>query len=150
MTHFHPKRLTPPAPVGSLLKRDGDSPQPCALKAEKKDDPTHLALVRRLPCLYCGLEPSEAAHVKFSDARSGHFNKLGRRPRDSETVPLCAEDHRLARHAQHQGNERAFWEALGIDPYCVAQRLSQKSGDYPAMLMVVQVAIAERTKVPRG
>ncbi len=108
MTRNHPKRLTPPAAPGSLLKsitvaaprreraepRGGDHP----------DQPDYRTSLHRLPCLYCGMEPSEAAHVRFASAAFGKASGLQKKPHDKYCVPLCAEDHRLARHAQHNRN----------------------------------------------
>ena len=141
---IRPRRLIPPSPPGALLKRIGaaDSPQP---PRNRKEDADYLALVRQLPCLYCGVEPAgEAAHCNFSSAEFGRVNALGRRPHDKFAVPLCRDDHLNARHAQHKGSEEAFWIGLGISPYLVATRLYAQRGDLVAMRAVILVAIAER------
>lgn len=73
MIPSHPKRLTPPAPIGSMLKRF-DAPE-ARLKRQQEaaHDPAYLGMIRELPCLYCGIEPcGEAAHVKMA---SGAFGK---------------------------------------------------------------------------
>lgn len=146
MTRSHPKRLQPPAPPGALLKRASDQPQRKRF-GSNKDEPDYLALVRRLPCLYCGVEPcGEAAHVNFSSAEFGRVNALGKRPHDKFSLPLCRDDHQNARHAQHKGNEQAFWDGLGISAYLVASQLYAQRGDFVAMHAVVIRAIAERSK----
>lgn len=55
MTRPHPQRIIAPAPVGSLLKRIEQAPRP--RKDLDHTDAAHLALVRQLPCLKCGVEP---------------------------------------------------------------------------------------------
>ncbi len=146
MTIQRPQRITPPAPVGSMLKRPSALPQR-SRSSTAREDHDHLALVRQLPCLYCGVEPcGEAAHVKFNCAAFGKANKLGRRPHDCDSVPLCRDDHQNARHAQHKGSEEAFWNALGISPYLVAKQLYAQRGDLVAMRAVIFLAIAERSR----
>lgn len=147
MTLPRPRRCSPPAPPGALLKRFAEVPQRPRMKAEDTGD--HLdyqALIRRLPCLYCGLEASEAAHVRFASAAFGKASGLGKKPHDKFLVPLCPDDHRLARHAQHNRNEEAFWIGIGINPLLVAQQLWAQRHDFVAMYHVAVKAIAERSK----
>ena len=120
---IRPRRLTPPAPIGSMLK--SSSAERTAPRKDASDsDAAYLARVRLLPCLYCGVEPcGEAAHVKFSSSAFGKANSFGKRPHDRDALPLCRDDHQNARHAQHRGSEEAFWQGLGISPYLVASRL---------------------------
>lgn len=148
MTLIRPQRISRPEPPGSLLKRITVGTAPRRDGAEPKGgDPAHLAEVRQMPCLYCGVEPcGEAAHVKYSCAAFGMKNMLGKRVEDSRALPLCRDDHLNARHAQHRGSEEAFWAALGINPYVVTTRLYAQRGDLVAMRAVVLVAIAERSK----
>lgn len=147
MTRSHPKRLTPPAPVGSMLKTFERPAAVRSVRHEGERDADYLAMVRDLPCLYCGVEPcGEAAHVKFSCSAFGKKNKLGKKPDDRDALPLCRDDHQNARHAQHKGNEEAFWIALGIRPYAVTEKLYAQRGDLVAMRAVVMTAIAERSK----
>lgn len=148
-----PQRIIPLAPIGSLLKRSAAQlPNRASAFAEQRKggDPDYLAKVRLLPCLKCGMEPSEAAHVKYSCAALGKTNKLGKRPDDCDTVPLCASCHREARDAQHQGNERAFWERLNLNPYLIARDLYAQRADFTAMHFVVVKAIVERSKPEAG
>lgn len=146
MTRDFPKRLTPPAPIGSMLKRFADVPQRRAPRLEPDEDPDYLALVRQLPCLYCGHRPCEAAHVRYASAAFGKASGLSKKPADRWAVSLCAECHRLGRHAQHNRGEVAFWQGIGINPLIVASQLYAKRGDFPAMEAVVIRAIADRDK----
>lgn len=105
-----------------------------------------LALVRLLPCLKCGMEPSEAAHVRFASAAFGKSSGLGKKPDDRWALPLCADDHRLAKDAQHNRNEQDFWAEIGIQPLLVASQLYAQRTDFVAMHAVVIRAISERTR----
>jgi hypothetical protein len=129
-----------------MLKRTIAPPSATGAEPKGGDDPGYLAKIRRLPCLHCGMEPSEAAHVKYACASFGMSNMLGKRVDDSRALPLCAEHHRIDRQAQHQGNERAFWERLGIQPYLVTKQLYAQRDDPVAMLAVVTWAIMNRSK----
>lgn len=87
--------------------------------------PAFLAFVRRKPCCACGAPaPSQAAHVRFSDAASGNVNPgVGAKPSDRFCVPLCAGCHLDDPGAQHRVGERKFWARVGIDPYALAATL---------------------------
>ena len=89
--------------------------------------PTHLDLIRQLPCLLSG-RPAEAAHVRYADAK---YNKtesgVARKPDDKWCVPLCPELHRLNKGCQHDSDERAWWKQFGVDPLQVASLLWGKS-----------------------
>lgn len=140
-----PQRLSRPAPIGSLLKREITVLRPKYPEAEK--DPEYLKLVRACPCLYCGMEPSEAAHVRYASALHGKASGMGRKPSDRYAVPLCAEHHRLGSNAQHNHGERQWWRTLGIDPLFVADQLYAQRGDLVAMRAVVFTAITQRGKI---
>jgi len=45
------------------------------------------------------MEPTEAAHLRMASAAYGKSSGLNRKPEDRWVLPLCADDHRLARHA---------------------------------------------------
>jgi len=139
-----PQRLTPPSPLGSLLKRAG-VPTRSRISPEERN-PDYLALVRQCPCLRCGMEPSEAAHVRYASAAFGKASGMQKKPEDRFAVPLCADCHRLDRDAQHKQNERGFWEQIDINPLLVAAHLYAQRGDLVAMRAVCFVAIAERGK----
>lgn len=144
MTLSRPQRLFLPSPPGSLLKRTG----PAALPQQPRKpngDADYLGLIRQLPCLSCGMEPSEAAHVRFASAAFGKASGLQKKPEDKWALPVCAQDHRLVKTAQHNRNEREFWESLGIDALVAATRLWDARGDMVRMLSVVHLIISERS-----
>lgn len=145
MTLPHPRRLTPPAAPGAMLKRVA-APAPRPHKTDAGRDPAYLALVRDLPCLHCGMEPSEAAHVRMASAAFGKASGLGKKPDDRWALPLCSADHRLLATSQHQRGEQQFWADLGISPLIVCEQLYAQRGDLVAMRAVVFVAIAGRQK----
>ena len=94
---------------------------------EKRD--AHLKFIRRCPCCICGSEPSEAAHVRFSDAETGKISAVGQKPGDEWTVPLCARCHREGPQAQHKSGEYGWWMAHRIDPLDLARQLFAVSPD---------------------
>lgn len=145
MTLHRPRRLTPPASPGELLKQLLVPPPRRPLIAP--DDVAYLGQVRECPCLSCGLDPcGEAAHVRFASAAFGKSSGLGKRPEHKWAVPLCGSDHRLAKTAQHNRNEQEFWHSLGINVLATASSLYAQRGDLVAMRAVVFVAIAAREK----
>lgn len=94
--------------------KDGKQRQP------RLRDKLYLGWVSQLPCVACLREtgavvrPVHVAHVRFSDAAAGWKNPgLQCKPGDDRTTPLCP-DHHI--RDQHAGEERAFWERLGIWP----------------------------------
>jgi hypothetical protein len=75
----------------------------------------HLRYVMQLPCLVCGRKPSDPHHLRYLQPRA-----LGRKASDEFAVPLCRVHHRAAHRA---GDERAWWQAAGIDPVKIAGTL---------------------------
>lgn len=145
MTFQRPRRLTPPAPPGSMLKHL-TVVAPVPRKDATDHDPDYLALVRQCPCLSCGLDPcGEAAHVRFASAAHGKASGMHKKPSDQWALSLCAGCHRLNRDAQHNRNEYEFWNALGINPLLTCIQLYARRGDLVAMRSVIFVAIAGRT-----
>lgn len=144
MTAPRPRRLTPPAAPGALLKRHGVVQIPITHKTNGERDPDYLALVRQCPCLHCGTEPSEAAHVRMASAAYGKASGLGKKPEDRWALPICAEHHRLAKNAQHNQGEHQFWNALDINPLITADKLYAQRGDLVAMRAVIFTTIANR------
>lgn len=121
-----PQRIVSPAPVLRKQRPDG------------RRDISHLAAVRLLPCLKCGIDPcGEAAHVRW-----GSYS-MARKPPDSSTVPLCRSCHLTDYDAQHKVGERAFWNALGINPRPVAGRLYDASPEVPRMRAIVFATMAD-------
>lgn len=133
------------APPGSLLKRHhADQPRQMRAREVTGRDAAYLDAIRTLPCLKCGMEPSEAAHIRYASAAFGKASAMQKKPEDRFAVPLCAGCHRLDKGAQHTRAERAFWEEIGMNPLIVARDLYAQRGDLVAMRAVVMVAIAER------
>ncbi len=143
MTANFPRRIVHPCPPGHLLKRA--SIQPPVRREVTGRDLGYLALVRQLPCLHCGDDPcGEAAHVRMASAAFGKASGMQKKPDDKWALPLCASDHRLAKHAQHNRNEAAFWADLGINALLTCTRLNAVAGDLVAMRAVIFVTISER------
>lgn len=102
--------------------------------------PSHLAYIRKLPCLISKQTVSvEAAHIRYSDARYDKSNPgIGSKSDDRWCVPLSSWWHRNAPDSQHNvGDERAFWDAHGIDPCAVALSLWDVSGDIDAGTQII-------------
>lgn len=107
MLRPHPKTAAPrrPRPVG-------------------EKDELHLNLLRSCPCLACGGEPAEAAHLRYGDAEAGKpITGKGQKPADRWATPLCPACHRNGPGCQHSTNERAWWAARRIDPVAACRRL---------------------------
>jgi hypothetical protein len=138
-----PQRLAHTGKPGEMLK------QPLSLvRLERKDmngsEPTHLKLIRQCPCLNCGTEPCEAAHVRMSSAAHGKTNARGKKPADCWTVPLCPDCHTRDPQSQHRIGELTFWHRVGMNPLIVAKQLHEATGDLPKMRAICFNAIAER------
>lgn len=90
----------------------------------RERDNGYLAYLRRLPCCVrhlggCGGR-TDPAHVRFADAGRGKpLTGLQTKPDDRWCLPVCRTHH----EAQHATNERAFWQAAGIDPLTLSERL---------------------------
>jgi hypothetical protein len=93
-----------------------------------KKSPTWRAWIRTLPCCLClDVTTVECAHVRYAEPRVGKpITGMGTKSGDDFVVPLCGRHHR----AQHDfGNEREWWEALGIDPVYLALALKYVGQD---------------------
>jgi hypothetical protein len=75
----------------------------------------HLRSVAKQPCLICGRKPSDPHHLRYLQPRA-----LGRKASDEFAVPLCRVHHRAVHRAR---DERAWWQAAGIDPIKIARKL---------------------------
>ena len=146
----------------SLLAPPGPYPKRKAPKRPARDgqhDEAHLRLIRQCPCLACGAEPAEAAHIRYSDALRGKVNPgIGARPDDRWTVPLCPTCHRAGEDCQHSGNERVWWEQHRIAPLDVshdlwmASRQLRDRGQQTTFIVETMTAIvraARRSRVDR-
>jgi hypothetical protein len=88
-------------------------------KPTRHRNKAHLIFVAAQPCVICQRTPCDAHHIKFAQPKA-----LGRKVSDEFTVPLCREHH----HELHrQGNEKAWWTNLQIEPIEIAKTLWQKS-----------------------
>lgn len=113
----------------------------------RERDAAHLSAIRKLPCLGCGTDgKSEAAHLRAACAEHGKRETgIGEKPDDRWTLPLCYVCHRTGPGAQHAQGELAFWEEKGIDPFEVAQALSEASPDLEIMRAIV---VRARCRLP--
>lgn len=106
-------------PLGQKTARPDRTRKPKRERG-RQEDPAHLDLIRKLPCLLGGEGKVEAAHVRMSDAAYGKGNSgVGQKPDDCWVVPLASEVHR----EQTNRGERLFWEERGINPTPICQRL---------------------------
>lgn len=140
------------APLGLKTARPDKVRRP-ARERGRQEDATHLALIRRLPCLITGeRERVEAAHIRYSSALFGKVNPGGAKPDDRWTVPLCARLHTQASDAQHRHGEEWWWEERGINPLLIAQRLHDLSAGLRAArqsedtILAAMTAIIERAR----
>jgi hypothetical protein len=101
--------------VQSAYSGSGEQQVTVIDKPVRERDRNHLRFVASQPCLRCGRTPSDAHHVKFAEQRA-----IGRKVSDKFTVPVCRLHHR---ELHKRGDERAWWDALGIDPLAEAANL---------------------------
>lgn len=98
-------------------------------------DEAHLAFIRKLPSVVSGLYGCEAAHIRAGCPR---LNKkrtgAGQKSSDCWALPLTPAEHR----AQHSGDELAFWRSHEIDPFELAVRLYEVSGDVQAAEQIIR------------
>jgi hypothetical protein len=108
-------------------------------KAGRERDLGYLSWLHEgLPCIAClrfGAtgSPIEAAHQKVNAPSRGVFKKLGVRPDDAFTAPLCASHHREGplRCDPAQGK---FWAIVGLDSeqvadFCLELHAAYQAGD---------------------
>lgn len=109
-------------------------------KATKRvEDHAHLAFVRKLPSAISGLSPCEACHIRTGSAihKKTHTG-MQAKPDDAWTLPLLPDEHK----AQHSGNELEFWRSHGIDPFELAIKLYENTGDVVACVAILRKARA--------
>lgn len=120
------------APNPEAFSRD-----PSSKKTKRVEDPAHLAFIRKLPSVVSGAYGCEACHIRSGSALHRKKHTGGQqRPDDFWTLPLLPEEHR----DQHAGNELEFWSRHGIDPFDLAQRLYEVSGDTQAAIRIIMTA----------
>jgi hypothetical protein len=106
-------------------------------KRERVKSPSHESFVRSLPCVVCGGNDVDLAHVSYADARFGKFGRgKGQKEESIWTVPLCREHHDI----QHSVGERTFWKGLGIDAARVAAALYIRTQDHEAAEIILRHA----------
>jgi ERF superfamily len=105
----------------------------------------HLRSVAKQPCLICGRKPSDPHHLRYLQPRA-----LGRKASDEFAVPLCRVHHRAVHRAR---DERAWWQAAGIDPIKVARNLWKDTRIDEGRIepdRTAQAAASDRTSQPGG
>lgn len=113
--------------------------EPLRQRTPRVRDKAHLAFVGQQPCCICGAPPrSAAAHIRMGDERHGKRDTgMQEKPSDRWVVPLCDPTyspgkgrwcHQGSKDSQHAGNERAFWDRVGLDPCAIATTLWAASG----------------------
>lgn len=110
---------------GERRRRQGNpQPETPNQRRPRQVDREHKALVAQLPSILSGKGPCEVCHVRFADAERGKRETgMAEKPSDKWTLPLTPEEHRQGPDAQHGMNERAWWEAQGIDPLAACEDL---------------------------
>lgn len=88
-------------------------------KAVRERDRDHLRFVAAQPCLVCGRTSSDPHHIRFAEQRA-----MGRKVSDRFSVPICRLHHR---ELHRRGNERAWWQKQGIDPWRRGNPLAQNA-----------------------
>lgn len=107
------------------------------LKRPRVTDEKHLAWIRTLPCAITGLRPAEAAHIRSGSQPYGKRETGGgEKSSDKWAVPLCSLMHREQHDA---GDELAWWESKGIDPFRLALSLYAASGDDDAAETIIRL-----------
>jgi hypothetical protein len=107
-------------------------------KRPRQTNEMHLKFIRTLPCLICGTRKTiQAAHIRSGSPGYGKRRTgIGEKSGDHWTLPICAEHH----GGQHAGNEKEFWEHLGIDPFAIALALFAASGDDERAELIIREA----------
>lgn len=101
------------------------------------EDAAHLAFIRKLPSAVSGLYGCEACHIRTGSAVHKKKHTGGQqKPDDAWCLPLLPDEHRQ----QHAGNELEFWRSHGIDPFELAIKLYEISGDLPAGIEAIRSA----------
>ena len=109
---------------------------PSSKKTRRLEDPRHLAFIRRLPSVISGVYDCEACHIRAGSALHRKvWTGAGRKPDDCWVLPMTPAEHR-AQHAM--GDELAFWRQHEIDPFELAVRLYEVSGDVNAAEQIIR------------
>ena len=103
-------------------------------KTRPGNDPTHLELIRQLPCCIClSRKEVQAHHLKCGGERG-----MGLKAPDKFAVPLCAIPHHDEVERIGSRNEMAWFEDKGgFDPLELANALWSAPRDATAMLKII-------------
>lgn len=132
------QRLDNFAPPGSLVKkpiRDRLRKEKPAAEKRPGMSPSHIALIKTLPCAVCGkYAPSDPHHLK---AGVQNERGIGRRATDRWAVPLCRPCHDSVESVGSK-REPAWFAARGIDDALqLANGLWMNTGNLAAMIKVL-------------
>lgn len=116
---------------------DAFSLSPISLKKRPaQKDADYLKWLHELPCIVTGTRPVEAAHVSYADPAYGKRERgKSEKTDDRWAVPLCKSEHD---RQHHMGDERAYWQSVGIDPLKVALALYGIKGDNDMAMVVIR------------
>lgn len=105
--------------------------------ASFKDD-AHLAFVRKLPSVLSGAYGCDPAHIRSGSPLHNKKRTGGaQKPSDCWVVPLTRAEH----DAQHDhGDELAWWRSHNIDPFELAVKLYEASGQFDAAVAILRKA----------
>src|SRR6185437_8157022 len=110
-----PARLRAEEPSNRFAAKGIDKSLLALPEPRRIRDKEHLKFVAKQPCLICARQPADAHHLRFAQLRA-----LGSKVSDEFTTPLCRTHHR---ENHRYGNERSWWQIVGIDPLQEARRL---------------------------
>jgi hypothetical protein len=114
------KTSLPASPASKRAAGNGiDKSQLSLSEPRRIRNKEHIRFVAQQACLVCGRKPSDPHHLRHVQPRA-----IGRKSSDEFTVPLCRIHHRAVHRA---GDERAWWNEIGIDPRKVAHALWKTS-----------------------
>lgn len=129
-------------------ERSAFSLDPSSKKTKRIEDPAHLAFIRRLPSVVSGEFGCDAAHIRSGSAlhRKKHTG-AGQKPDDAWTLPLTRAEH-VAQH--DHGDELGWWRSKGIDPFDLAARIYEVSGNIEAATAIIASARPKDRPQPLG
>lgn len=134
--------------MGFRLQRDPEafSRQPTGKGSKRVEKPAYLDFIRSLPCLVTRREGVEAAHVSFADPRAGKLGRgKGSKESDCWAVPLSPDEHRK----QHSGDEKSYWQSVGIDPIQTAAFLHSAYPHRERALLIINNIVRGSAFSPR-
>jgi len=108
---------------------------PSSKKTRRIEDPAHLAFIRKLPSVISGQYGCEACHIRTGSAlHKKKWTGGAQKPDDAWTLPMTPAEHK----AQHSENELGFYRRHGINPFDLAARLYEVSGDIEAGIRILR------------